>query len=197
MSLTRAEIRTRVKTHLRAEMSTPAVNDFNDNSIDEFAQQHCADVIHILNDPSHYPSLIVIDSSLTFSSGTASLPSDYELATSVKVTTTDPAVTKRDCKLLFNPADFSKLDSFNFILTPDQDHPVVLVANGNAYVRPTSITAGYLDYVKEHPTLSATQGTVFDSIGDNVLINLILASYYGFIEEFELQANHLKLAGAI
>jgi len=178
-------------------MSTPAVNDLQDSSIDEFAQQHCTDVIQILKDPLHYSALVVTDSSLTFSSGAEDLPSDYELALAVKVETTSPSVSKRNCELLFDPQEFAKRDSSNFVLTPDQDHPAVLVANGKAYIKPTTLTTGYLDYVKTHPTLGASQGTVFSSVGDNVLIDLILASYYGFIEEFELQATHLKLAGAI
>lgn len=196
MALSRADLRTRFKTHIRAEMGTPAVNDIDDNSIDEFAQQHCADVISML-DPTHYSALIVPDSSLTFASGYEDLPSDYELALAVKLATTSPSVTKRNCELLFDPQEFARRDSSNFVLTPDQDHPVALVANDRVYIKPTTLTTGYLDYAKTHPTLGDSQGTEFSSAGDSVLINLMLASYYTFLEEDELQEKHLKLAGAI
>ena len=195
MALSLANIRTRVKTHIRAEMATPAVNDLNNASIDGWANEHCTDVIRILKDPVHFSSLIVPDTSITFSSGYASLPTGYELALAVKVATTTPTVTKRNCELLFDPQEFAKRDSSNFILTPDNDHPVVLIANARAYIKPTALTTGYLDYVKKHPTITTSQDTLFDSMGDKVLIDLILSSYYGFLEEYELQANHQKLAG--
>ena len=197
--MTRAALLARVKTHIRAELASGdlAVNDIHNDSIYEFAQQHCTDVIHILKDTSHFSALVEVDTSFDFSTGSKALPSDYELALAVKVTTTSPSVTKRNCELLFNPAEFAKRDSANFVLTPDQDHPVVLIADDKAYIKPTTLTTGYLDYVKTHPTLGSSQGTEFDSMGDNVLVNLVLASYYGFLEEFDLQANHLKLAGAV
>jgi hypothetical protein len=177
-------------------LATPAVNDLHNTSITEFANQHTADVIRILKDVVHYPSLHNIDTALTFASGYASLPSDYLLATAVKVTTTSPAVTKKRCRLFFKHQDFARMDSSNFILTPNQERPVALVAD-KIYIKPTTLTAGFLDYIEKHPTISGSQGTVFDVMGDNILVNLILASYYGFIEEEGLQEKHLKLAGAI
>jgi len=193
--MTLAELQTRVKTHIRAELSTPAVNDLNDNSIAEFANEHTGDVISLL-DTSHYSELIEVDYSLTFASGYEDLPSNYQKAIAVKVTTTDPAVTKKDCRLFFDPAKFSRLDSSNFVITPTQRQPVALVAEDKVFVKPDTLTTGFLDYVKEHPTITSTQGTLFSPQGDNILVRFVLYDYYIFLEEPDLAAAQLKLIGS-
>lgn len=196
MALTQAQLYTRFKTHLRAESATPTPVDINDASITEFANGRTGDVIKLIKDSVHFPSLQNIDTSLTFASGYATLPADYMLATALKVTTTSPVVSKKDCRLTFDHTEFARWDSSNFLLTPSQERPVALVAD-KVYIKPTTLTTGYFDYIEKHPTISGTQGTVFDDIGDSVLIDLILADYYGFIEEDGLQEKHLKLAGVI
>jgi hypothetical protein len=73
------------------------------------------------------------------------------------------------------------------------ERPIVLAAD-TIRVKPATITAGTIDYLKLHPTISGSQGTVFSQIGDDMLIHLIMSDYYSFIEEPELMATHLKLA---
>jgi len=186
-------------------MSTPSVNDIADASITEFAKQRTGDVIDILTDyrlpnelrnrraAEHFPSLINVDTSLTFSSGAAALPSGYQTALSVKVNTVTPAVTKRFCRLLFDASEFARWDSSNFVYTPDQERPIAY-AGDQIYIKPSTLTAGFIDFVETHPTISGSQGTVFSPLGDNILIDLILADYYAFIEEADLMNLHLKSA---
>ena len=177
-----------------------AVNDIHDDSIDGFAQKRTADVINIIAYPElpeeernaraveHFPELIVTDGSLTFSSGSASIPSTCVTPLTLKVTTTSPSVTKKYARLLMDPDEFARWDSSNFVYTPNQERPVALYSD-KVYIKPSTLTAGYLDYVKEHPAISG--GTKFSPKGDNILIHLILSDYYTFIEEYDLANLHL------
>ena len=102
MSITRAVLRTRVKTRIRQDMATPTVNDLNDNSIDTWAQEKCAQVIHLLKDPVHFTDLVVPDATLTFANDgndrSASFPSGYEKALALRVT--GSTVTNKKARLL-------------------------------------------------------------------------------------------------
>lgn len=194
--MTLAQIRTRVKTHIRAEMSTPAVNDIDDASIDEFANEHTGDVVNLL-DPTHYPDLVIIDSSLIFAVGEYALPADYEKGIAVKVNTVSPAITKKSCRLFFDPSAYAKMDSSNFVNTPSQKQPVSLIAEGKVYIKPSALNsaAGHLDYIKKHPTITVSQDTLFSDSGDNMLVRFILADYYNFLEMPDLAAIQLNLIG--
>ena len=105
-------------------------------------------------------------------------------------------LSKKKCRLTLDPNIFATWDGGNFVLTPSQYQPIALVAGDKVFIKPT-LSTGYLDYVKKHPTIGASQGSLFSPTGDNILVNLILADYYSHIQEPELQAAKLKLAGAI
>ncbi len=179
MSITRAVLYTRVKTRIRADLATPTVDDLDDNSITTWANEKLAQVIEMLKDPIHFTALVAIGTnlgSLTLFAGKkyAALPSSYLRAVAVKV-----GSTRRKCRLYFDPVEFSRFDSSNFVLTPNDNYPVALAAD-KIYVIPTSITTAYIDYIKSHPDLSGSQGTLFDGLGDEVLTLLVTAEYYKF-----------------
>lgn len=178
-----------MKTRVRADEAAPSLADLNDASITQWANEETSNVIDQLKDAQHFPSLTVRQTSLTFSSGSASLPTSYQRYISVTVTAN--SVTYKRCRIFENHDEFNRYDSSNFILTPTTELPIVLMAD-KVYVRPSSITAGKIDYIKSHPTISASQDTVFDDTADNLLLSRIAYRYYMFIEEFDLAANVLK-----
>jgi len=186
--MTLATLETRVKTRIRADMSTPAVNDLADESIATWANEKKSEVIHLLKDPVRFfPTLQVMGTALTFAAGVEDLPADYELYTNVVVN--NGTVTNRKCRITEDVKKFRALDSNNFINTPHLDTPVILISSA-IYVLPTSITAGVLDYIKVHPTISDSQATLFTELGDLVLLNKIVQEYYRTIpQRFDLADN--------
>ena len=189
MAISLAEIKTRVKTEIRADSATPSISDLHDNSIAQWANEHTADVINLLPEPAlHFKDLLNINTALTFSSGSVAYPANYQRAVAVKVSgsyTDDGGssvtVTDRKCKIL-TVDRFAPLDSSNFVVTPTLKRPVAMLAE-KIYVKPTSVTSGKLDWIKSHPTIDGSNGTKFDDEGDNALILHILKRYYMFIEE--------------
>jgi len=175
MSMTLTTLRTRVKTRIRADLATPTVADLHDTSITTWANEKKAEVIHLLKDAIHFPSLMVRGTALTFSSGQASFPSDYEIAQSVRVGSSD-----RRCRLFWDPDPFNRFDSSNFVVTPSSDRPLALIAD-KIYIKPTSFTSGKLDYAKKHPDIASDQDTLFDELGDNVLVELIVSEYFASV----------------
>jgi len=201
--MTLAELELRVKTQLRAEMGTPALNNLHDDSIKQWANEEVYNAIILLGNPLHFPELNVIDQSVTFSSGSATLPSDFWFPKSeskqqsyikdlVSLKVTANSVTYRRVVLL-TPAEFARQDSSNFVLTPTTIFPAGMIAD-KVYIKPTSITAGFLDYIQTHQTISDSLGTQLDEHGDNVLVRLVMARFYEFREFPDLQANALKVA---
>lgn len=191
MAIAYTEIRQRVQRRIRADLATAslAVNDLHTDAIDGWANEHTADVINILQDPMHFPSLLVVDGALTFTSGSVAFPSLYQRHVALKVTSTytdkdgsTVTSTDRRAQIFTAPDEFAKYDSSNFLLTPTGRWPIALVAD-KVYVKPTSITAGKFTYIKSHPTIGASQATVFDDTGDNLLVLLILKEYYTYLEE--------------
>lgn len=204
--MTLAELEKRVKTQIRAEMGTPALNDLDDNSIKQWANEEVYNAIILLGNPLHFPSLNQIDKSLTFSSGKATLPSDFwfpktekqqkkfiENFISLKVTAN--SVTKRHVPILL-PKEFARQDSSNFVLTPTTVFPAGMIAD-KVYIKPTTIAQGYLDYITTHQTINDSNGTELDELGDNVLVRLVLARFYEYRELPDLQANALKFAESL
>ena len=203
--MTLAELELRVKTQLRAEMGTPALNNLHDDSIKQWANEEVFNAIILLGDPLHFHELNVIDTSLTFSSGSAALPTGFWIPKTeskkeqylqglVSVKVTANSVTYRRATLL-NPVEFARQDSSNFVLTPTTIFPVVMIAD-KVYVKPAddTITAGFIDYIKAHQTISDSNSTQLDELGDNVLVRLVMARFYEFREFPDLQANALKAA---
>ena len=194
--MTLAELVIRVQTQIRAELAAASldVSDLHDDSIEQWGDEELINVILILKDSRHFPELVTIDGSLTFTSGSADLPDDfwwpktakqqesmYDLL-SLKVTAND--VTKRHTSLV-SPAEFARFDSSNFVLTPSNKFPVGMIAD-KVYIKPTDITAGYFDYINTHQAIE--DGTQFDAVGDNVLVALVMARYYEYLELPDLQA---------
>ena len=194
--MTLAELIIRVQTQIRAELpaASLSVSDLDDDSIEQWGDEELINVILILKDPKHFPELVAIDESLTFSSGSASLPEDFwwpkltsqqnDLYNLLSLKVTANSVTKRHASLVL-PAEFARFDSSNFVLTPSDKFPVATIAD-KVYIKPTDITAGYLDYITTHQAISS--GTQFDAVGDNVLVALVMARYYEYRELPELQA---------
>ena len=86
-----------------------------------------------------------------------------------------------------NADEFARFSGNNFATTATEQLPVALIANGYLYVKPASISEAYIDYIKEHPTISTTQGTVWTATADQVLVELLAAKYYEY-------RNHVDLA---
>ncbi len=205
--MTLAEIETRVKTQIRAEESSPSLNNLHDNSIAQWANEEVFNVILLLGNPLHFPALVTIDKSLTFSSGIAILPGDFwfpetkeqqeafisSSLLSLKVTAN--SVTKRNVTIK-TPNEFARQDSSNFVLTPTTVFPCGMIAD-KVHIKPTSITQGYLDYIEKHDTIDDSNGTQIDELGDNVLIQKILARYYDFRELPDLESKSLAMAEKI
>ena len=202
MAIAYTEIRQRVQRRIRADLATAslAVNDLHTDAIDGWANEFTADVVNILQDPMHFPSLLVVDGALTFASGSVAFPSLYQRHVALKVTSTysdkdgsTVTLTDRQAQIFTAPEQFARYDSSNFVLTPTGRRPLALIAD-KVYVKPTGITAGKFTYIKSHPTLSASQDTVFDDTGDNLLVLLILKAYYTYLEDDGVAALQVVLA---
>lgn len=194
MAISRTTIRERVRRRIRADLATASLSTprFHNDAIDGYAQEATAEVTRLLANPQvfdavHFPSLVVIDGAKTFSSGSAALPTAYQWWVSLKVTSTyidkngdTQILTDRRCRITTDPDEFHRLDSSNFLTTPDGRRPVALVAD-TVKIKPTSITAGKFTYVKTHPALS-TNNTAYDDLGDNLLILHVIREYYRFRE---------------
>lgn len=194
MAISQTTIRERVKRRIRADLATASLSipELHNDAIDGWAQEETATVTRLLAmkepfDATHFPSLVAVDTAITFTSGSAALPTGYQWYVSIKVTSTytdkegdTQTFTDRRARITTDPAEFDRLDSSNFLTTPDGRRPVILVAD-TVKVKPTSITDGKITYVKTHPALSANN-TAYDDLGDNLLILHVLREYYRFRE---------------
>jgi len=192
--MTESQLKTRIKRRIRADLSTPVVNDLHDNTIVGWANEFTGDVVHALKDSVYFPTLVKTDHSLTFSSGSAALPSDFEYPVSLKVDAdyqnnagTPINVPERSVRLLDDQKQFDTYDSVNFIVTPTEKRPVGLITD-KIYVKPSSITSGKLTYIKAHPAIDSSNPTLFNDIGDRLLTLFVLREYYMFIEDDGLAA---------
>ena len=202
--MTLANLRIRVKTQLRAELAAASlsVSDLHNDSIDQWANEELINVILILRDSRHFTALVIIDSSITFASGSVALPSNFWWPNTAKqqegikdlltLKVTANSVTYRHAPLK-TPSEFAMFDSSNFVLTPNSSFPVGMIAD-KVYIKPTNLTAGFLDYIKTHQDIAS--GTQFDAVGDNVLIALVMSRYYEYREFPELQAQVLVKANS-
>lgn len=196
MAISRAVILQRVQRRVNADLAEAslAINDVHEESIYGWANEFCPKVIDLIKDPIHFPSLNVTGTSLTFSTGSAALPSSFQLPRTVKVSAsyTDlngdtVSVTSRKAMIYTDPNDFHRFDSSSFVLTPSGKRPIVLITD-KIYVKPTTITSGTIDYIKSHPTIDGSSGSLFDDKGDTALILFILEAYYDFIEAMDAKA---------
>lgn len=211
MAISYTEIRTRVKRRFSADLSTPAINDLDNANIDGWANEHKNDVIQLLLPDGlpldevmrraaiYFRSLTVSDESVTITSSAIDLTGlDYGLKRVISLSCTAAyadksgdtvTVTAKRVRILDNPDDFNRLDSSNFIITPTAKRPVGLIAGNSLKLKPTSgLSAALLTYIRTHPTIGASQDTLFDEMGDNLLILLIVKRYYLFLEEEALAA---------
>lgn len=201
MAISQATIRSRFKRRIRADLATASLStpDVHNDFIDNIAQEATAEIIRLLAskqpfNATHFPSLVTSDDSLTFSSGSVALPATYQWYVALKVTSayTDKdgdtqTLTDRFCRITTDPSEFARFDSASFLTTPTGKKPLALISD-KVYVKPTTITAGKLTYVKTHPALSSNN-TAFDDLGDNLLILHILKEYYAFRELDEFVAK--------
>lgn len=197
MAKTLAVLKTQIKTNIAADLATPVIDDLDDTSISTWANKLVNGIVDELLDPVHYPSLVVFDYALSVSSNASTLPTDFlkliwqghpQKEAGVKVTT-----SKLRCRIL-SVDNFNRLDSKNFLTTPNTYFPVACVQDKVRY-KGTTYTAAYLDYIKKHQDIAS--GTQFDDIGDTVLIHRIMAEYFDFIGQPELGEKHRNLAREI
>ena len=187
--MTLAELKLRVKTRVRADLATPAVNDLDDASITTWANEFTVDVIKTLGDAKHFTALVVTDSSVAFAAGSVAFPDNYQRYVSLKVDSTyndysgSPiSLSDRHAQITEDPGLFNRMDGSNFVSTVTGRNPLAFVSD-KLYIKPTSITAGKLTFIKSHPEITSSVGTSFDDVGDNLLVLFILKAYYSFIEE--------------
>ena len=194
MAISRATLRTRVKERVSADLATPVINDLQDTAIDSWAQQGASEVMSLLDNPNlHYKELIVHEKSLTISSGSAALESDYfnPISLIVKSSYTDKDgatvnITGKNVKILDDAEEFHRFDETNFLLKIDGKKPVCLITD-KIYFKPTTgLSNGKFNYVKNHPTIDSGTGTKFSEEGDNLLILYIVKRYYLFLEKPDL-----------
>jgi len=194
--VTLEQLKTAIKTQLRAELASGslAVSDLHDDSIAQWANEEADNVVMYVNDPEQYPTLIVKNQSFTLAAGSATLPSNLNSTLSITVGT-----TSRRARIL-DPDSFNKFDSRNFVLTASEDYPIVTIANGSMYVKPVSELGeanGYIDFIKTHPAIDASNPTLFKDVADNVLVQLILSRYYDFNELPEMAVKARQIAGGL
>jgi len=183
MSMTLANLQYAVKSRLAPDESSPAYTALHNDNITRWANEKTSEVILAL-EPQHYQALIEDSESLTVftqsgPNAVSALPSNYVKYISIRVSINS---VLRDCFVFENPKEFNRYDSRNFILTPVTTKPIAKIMDGLVYVRPNTITSGDMDYVKAHPTLSGSQSTVFDDVGDNLLIKLVVEEAMKILE---------------
>lgn len=189
MAKTFANLLTSVKSRIRADLAVPVVNDLHDDNVEVWADEKAPLIIHLISDPVRLTLLYQIDIALA-GNGTQNdaayftLPGDFEKPLAVRVTGSE--VTLRDSRLVA-PNVFSKYDSQNFITAPSEQLPVTMFAD-KVWCKPNTITAGRIDYVKNHPGIESN-GTKFDGFGDYLLQLKLLEEYYGFIENERMVAK--------
>lgn len=209
MAVSLATIENRVLARLAANMATPSYAKIHTNNITEFANEEIHKVVwHYINKfiETKIESVLQpiqalqVPKSLTLGTGTGtvSLPTDFEFATSLVVYPT--ASTTRQAIIYYDADGFRKWDSSNFLRTPNAKFIVALIENGTLYVKPlATATPTYktaiLDYIKTHPGLSGSQATLFDSNADAMLEALIAMRVYDFLEEPELSNKAVVEAG--
>ena len=194
MSINLAAINSRVYARLAADMSSPTYSKIHANNIATFANELTAKVIWFFvekKDLAPIQALLAIDESIALTTGIGALPTDYEAPAGVKVSS-----SKLRAKLYLTADAFNLWDSSNFIVTPTTRKPIAFVADGNLYVKPTSYTVAYLDYIKTHPTLTGAVTTSFSTVGDTILVSLIVARCFDFLEEYEL-ANTARFEAGV
>lgn len=173
MSMTLANLKLAVYSRLAPSMGTPAYGGVAEDNITRWVNESTSDVVKALA-PVHYQALLEHNTSLTLTESgldrVASLPADYMMPISLRV-----GSSYKRCHIFEDPDDYNRWDSSNFIYTPSSSKPISKIMDGMVFVRPvTGITQGLLDYVKEHPTISDSQPTVFSDIGDKLLIDLVV-----------------------
>ena len=206
MSITRATLRTRVKERASADLSTPVLNDLQDSALDSWANQGTAEVMKNLGNPNlHYRNLMVHQKALSIASGVAALEADYfqPLSLTVKSIYSDKSgasvtISERNVKILDDPMDFQRFDEANFLLKVDNKRPICFISDKIYFKQVAGISEGKFNYIKNHPLLSASQGTEFSALGDNLLILYIIKRYYKFLEMPDLvRQTDAEIAGIL
>lgn len=181
MSMSKDEMTQRVYSRLAADLSNPTYTDIHVDNLYRWANEEVNKVINKL-DKDHYHDLITLGLSLTNEGGGSfTLPSLFLKPLAVTVTTNRIA-----CELLKDAEEFKMWDSRNFILTPSLRKPIAFIGD-TVYVKPTSVTVCYLDFISEHPDISSMPAdTSLSAMGDTMLVNLLVARCFAFLEEPEL-----------
>lgn len=189
MSFTIASFRTAIKTKIRADIATPTISDLHDNSITQWADEHVHTVMQMqyqsllqmkmeADIPNVFEELITYDQSVTFSSGSVTRPSGIFSLSSAVVTS--DSITNKNARIV-DIKEFRRHDSRNFVLTPSVELPMITLAGATIKVTPTSITAGKVDFIKDHPSVAS--GILLNAIGFSALVYMVMAEYYEFIGE--------------
>ena len=190
MSLSIANFRIALKTKIRADIATPAIDDLHDNSITQWGNEHVHTVMHMqyqallaaqeeADIANVFEELITYNQSVTYTAGSVTRPSGIFSLSSAVVTADGLTKNAR----IVDIKEFRRHDSRNFVLTPSVELPMVTLAGSTIKVIPTSITAGRIDSIKDHPSIAG--GILLNAIGQSALIYMVMKEYYEFIGQLE------------
>jgi len=200
MSYAIALFRTAIKTKIRADLAVPVVSDLDDASITQWGDEHVHTVMHMLHQAmldlgqeadlaDVFEELTVYDTAVTFTSGSAVKTSG--MFSVINFVVNSDSITSRKARIV-SLKEFRGMDSRNFVLTPDVEHPIVTLAGNAIKVSPTTITAGKVDYIKDHPTIA--NGVLLNAQGFSALVYLVIAEYYDFIGQLGRAPEYRALA---
>ena len=184
MATTITALRTMLYTRLRGDLASPGASDvdLDANSVLQWANECLPVVAEMLLEGKkldHLQGIVELEEALTFTAGVSdsTIPSDFHLGLAVRLVSGSNVIP---ADLTLSPEEFAQWSSVNFLLTPQTNRPIALIAENEIRIKPTTFTAGYLDYLMQHPTLSVAQGTLWTGLADQVLIELIAEKYYEF-----------------
>jgi len=189
MSFTQAAFFIVVKTKIRGDLATPVINDVNDASLTTWGNEHVHTVMQMqfqallaakeeADIANVFEELITYNQSVTFSSGSVTRPTGIFSLSSAVVTA--DSITNKNARIV-DIKEFRRWDSRNFALTPSVELPMICLTGSTVKVIPTSITAGKLDFIKDHPSIAS--GILLNVIGYSALVYMVIAEYYEFIGE--------------
>lgn len=186
MAVSLATLKTRVKSRLEPESTAPTYNSIHDDQWARWATSLAQKVVAYFyeKDRVQIQALRSLDNSITFILGKSALVlTDFLLVEALKVTSSKTNVT------LVNEKEFAWWDSKSFVTTPVSSNPIGHISGNFAYIKPTSITTGYIDYFKKHPDIDSDNGTIFSAIADRMLEDLMFDQVLEATEDVILGAG--------
>ena len=189
MSLSLANFRIAIKTKIRADLAVPVINDLDDAAITQWGNEHAHTVMQMQYQAlleggneadlaNVFEELITYNQAVTFTTGSVARPAGIFSLSSAVVTA--DSITDKNARIV-TLKEFRRWDSRNFVLTPTVELPLITLADATIKVKPTSITAGKIDFIADHASIAS--GVLLNAIGQSALIYMVMAEYYEFIGE--------------